>query len=92
MPRGSEPNTSGVKKFKPLDLIFRGQIQTETLPKKFVRETPGVLDQIPGSEPGVMSATAFAKDDKGHWIGGQLLVETVLSELKVILAAAAQAK
>ena len=52
---------------------------------KFVRESPDLLTSIPGDKPGTADATATLIDEKGHWLGGRLNVERVISELRPLI-------
>jgi methionyl-tRNA synthetase len=57
-------------------------------PAQFVRTAEDIATNIPGDQPGMADATSLIVDDKGHWLGGRLNVEQVLSEVRAILAEA----
>jgi hypothetical protein len=56
----------------------------------FVREAKGVLSNFPGSAPGIADATSTIVDENGHWLGGRLNVERVMTEVRAIANEAAQ--
>jgi hypothetical protein len=68
--------------------ITNADAQARNAPRGgFVRKTDAAFD-LPGDTRGIADATATIIDDSGHWLGGRLLVERVIAELRPIYEAA----
>jgi hypothetical protein len=56
-------------------------------PEEFIRETPELGKHIPGDQPGTVHPTGMIDEGGKHFLGGRLCIETVIEELKPIIAA-----
>jgi hypothetical protein len=57
-------------------------------PEKFIRTVGDVATNLPGDQPGISDATSMVVDHNGHWLGGRLNLERVLTEVRAIFAVA----